>query len=141
MKREQLFFLGKDGCIRKLNLGQVKNAYGVKASWDRMHCLACDIPLNRGEKEFFEKYGLQPTIFNVANLREYGQVHLYPYYVQVALDRGARDLRDGGEEVLPVKSNDELSIEKIDRILAMKKVQEEQLLTLRQSIIDKNLRT
>jgi len=45
------------------------------------------------EVDFLKKYGLQPTIFNVANLRKLDHVYLTEHYVKVCLEHGAVDHR------------------------------------------------
>jgi len=49
--------------------------------------------VTKEEKEFLERYGLQTTIFNVANLREIGHVYLTNYYTGLVLKHGAIDKR------------------------------------------------
>jgi hypothetical protein len=62
-------------------------------SWTKINMYNCS-SMTKEEKEFLERYGLQPTIFNVANLRELGHIHLTEHFVKVVLKNGAIDKRD-----------------------------------------------
>jgi hypothetical protein len=62
-------------------------------TWDKINNYKCSYPLTKEEKLFFERYGLRPTIFNVANLRKIGHIHLPSFFIQVCLEHGAVDKR------------------------------------------------
>jgi hypothetical protein len=99
-------FITKEGDIRHLRLGDItrisdsgmhqnKGSGRIKASWQKMHDIHVE-HMTKEEKLFLERYGLKTTIFNVANLREFGAVQLYDHDVQTAIEHGAADKR--GEE-------------------------------------------
>jgi hypothetical protein len=54
------------------------NIKTYKFNWTYMHSLNSTYGLTKQEKLFFESIGFPPTIFNVANLREFGLFHVYP---------------------------------------------------------------
>jgi hypothetical protein len=71
-----------------------KSPKDLGTTWIVMNTIQTDYPMTKEEKLFLEKYGLQTTIFNVANLRHFGYIQLYPYWVDIALSHGAIDRRE-----------------------------------------------
>ncbi len=79
-------FLNKNGEVVRRQLKD------IGATWEKMNTLNVE-QMTKEEKEYLERYGLRTTIFNVANLRTYGHVQLFPHYVAVCLAHGAVDKR------------------------------------------------
>lgn len=78
------YFLNKDGEVVKLHFRD------IGTSWVEMSTnYACVV--TKDEMDFLDKYGLNATIFNVANLRSHGCIYLTPHYVNVVLKHGAID--------------------------------------------------
>ena len=84
-------YLTKNGTVELLHHKQ------IKASWLQMHNAQVDY-VSKKEQDFLHKYGLKTTIFNVANLRKYGYVHLYPSFIKIVLNKGAVDKRKNNQE-------------------------------------------
>lgn len=82
----KLTFLNRHGQVVNKTLKE------VGTTWERMNNVRVDY-VTKEEKEYLERYGLQTTIFNVANLRKYGYVQLPAHYVMVVLQHGAVDMR------------------------------------------------
>lgn len=66
----------------------------LKTTWTKMNEYKCGYGVMHEEIKLLEKYGLQPTIFNVANLRELDHIYLTEHYVKVCLEHGAVDHRE-----------------------------------------------
>lgn len=60
-----------------------------KATWTKMNEVMPKFSMNQQEKDFFRRYGLKPTIFNLANLQHFGEVPLTPFYALKVLKAGA----------------------------------------------------
>jgi hypothetical protein len=79
-------YLTKQGEIRQLKHKD------IGASWTDMNEAYVKY-MTKEEGAFLEKYGLRPTIFNVANLRKFGVIHLPEGIIKTALEHGAMDRR------------------------------------------------
>jgi hypothetical protein len=66
----------------------------LKTTWTKMNEYKCNYGGMLDEIAFLKKYGLQPTIFNIANLRKLDHVYLTEHYVKVCLEHSAKDLRE-----------------------------------------------
>jgi hypothetical protein len=75
-------YLNKYGRIVKLSHKE------LGASWTQINEAQVKY-MDKDEKEFLEKYGLKPTIFNVANLRKYGHIYLTEHDIKVVREHGA----------------------------------------------------
>ncbi len=72
-------FIDKNGRVITGTYKALMKRYGVKGlSWSNMHKLRCSGGLTKEEHNFFKGINVETTIFNVANLREYGFFHIYP---------------------------------------------------------------
>ena len=78
-------FLTRDGKVVELPSKNIP-------TWAAM-CEARDNYVLSTTITFLKRYGLEPTIFNVANYQRWGIVHLYPHFVDVVLEHGAKDER------------------------------------------------
>ena len=91
-----LTFLNRSGEVVNLTLKQLSILVGRKVTWEKINnanlpdSAVIDATI---EVDFLNKYGLNSTIFNVANLRLFGHVQLPKYYIDVVLKQGATDRR------------------------------------------------
>lgn len=79
-------YLTKNGEVRRLTFKE------IGTTWRKMNENYTNYA-TKEETEFLRHFGLEPTIFNISNLREYGVVHLTKHFVEVVLKNGAVDKR------------------------------------------------
>lgn len=86
-------YINKYGEIVNKSFKDIKKETGKKISWSLINNIQVN-DMSKSEKIFLAKYDLQPNIFNVANLRVYGYIFLYPASISRALKNGAIDKRE-----------------------------------------------
>lgn len=74
----------------------LKSMKELGTTWEKINNYQVS-DMTKEEKNFLKKYGLKTTIFNVANLRRLGYIHLPKHYIGVVLKHGAVDRRDYDE--------------------------------------------
>ena len=83
----------KQNYLNKYGEVVTKTFKELGTSWFKINNYRADT-ITKKEHEFLKKYGLKPTVFNVANLRELGHIHLTEHFVKVVLKNGGIDKRD-----------------------------------------------
>ena len=89
---KKLVYFNKHGEVVEKSHKEIEAETGEYHSWYSMHELNTDY-CSKSTSLFLKKYGLVPTVFNVANLNVYGYIYLTGHYIDVVLKHGAIDLR------------------------------------------------
>ena len=94
MKQMKMNYLNSKGEIVSKIMKQIKEETRKNISWERMHTMNEHKYISKTEYEYLKKYLGEVTIFSYNNYKEYGYVHLYPHYQEIAIKNGAIDKRE-----------------------------------------------
>jgi hypothetical protein len=85
----RLTYLMRDGTVQIRTMKSIHK----NMSWEKMNEITPLWNLSKEDNNFLIRYGLERTLFNVANLQYFGAIQLYPHFVKIVLDHGAIDQR------------------------------------------------
>lgn len=89
-------FLTINGTIETHTLKEIKKRTNKNISWAKMNELndhTCTTAQDKKDYDYLKKYLGKVTIFDWNNFKEYGYLHLYPHFQELAIKNGAEDKR------------------------------------------------
>ena len=91
-----MIFLNNKGEVVNKTLKAIKEETGKPISWSLMHDINkhdCRTKEDKIKHDYLIKYLGKVSVFDWNNFKEWGYLHLFPHFQELAIKNGAKDKR------------------------------------------------